>query len=225
VHARAKPLSALLTSSAKPVRTSSANRENIKQHQLKKFQETQLEEQRAQNALQLQRRALELIYEKPTSSTTIHHQQSHGTQGAVVIKTRPSTASGALQHRAKPSGIAVSNLSGIAGAGACENDEGFLQRHQREPENEEQREQNKRQSQPQCPSPLQDAVSSAKRERFDVGPEDHSFTMAMRAPTKEEKLNLSRRHMSMDEAAVSSKRERALWGTRPLYDFTAAIAT
>lgn len=41
----------------------------------------------------------------------------------------------------------------------------------------------------------------------------------MRAPTKEEMFNCSRRHMSLDEAVASDKREAALHGTRPLYAF------
>jgi hypothetical protein len=39
---------------------------------------------------------------------------------------------------------------------------------------------------------------------------------AMRAPTEEEEFNSRRRHMSLDEACHSSKRERALYGSRPL---------
>jgi hypothetical protein len=38
----------------------------------------------------------------------------------------------------------------------------------------------------------------------------------MRAPTEEEEFNSRRRHMSLDEACHSSKRERALYGSRPL---------
>ena len=140
---------------------------------------------------------------------------------------RPSSASGLLQSVVKPRG-----LSADLGRVAAETTDFSLlhpqgqgqpgvplekkdERRQGQVQLEKKEERGSSDShQPQTKRTTHDAISSEKRglvtdpQRVAVG-----LTSTIRAPTKDELFNCSRRHISLDEAASN----RALHGTRPLY--------
>jgi hypothetical protein len=164
-------------------------------------QDKQLEEQKTERRrlkLEQQRRALELIYDKPASNASPLPPPA---DRSAVRRWRPKTASGGLQTCDRPRSI-----SSIA--------------HQDISQTTEQSERPTHDvNQHPNPESVQRSLHTTSAKAVDSSA---VFGTVLRAPTKEEEYNSRRRHMSLDEACHSSKRERALYGTRPLYAFTSS---
>jgi hypothetical protein len=154
---------------------------------------------------QQQRRALELIYEQPKMDSPCNQQLARDA-ALKDGKKRPCTASAALQRNdgmqlissASPTNVQSLERQQHAKTDDQSPREHALHWHKRQPD--------------RAPD------SPTVNEREAPGRFSHGVS-TMRAPTKEEVFNCSRRHMSLDEAAASDKREAALHGTRPLYAF------
>ncbi len=245
-HHMASGSSPSCASPAPSLPSSSAQRQTSnKQYQQTKIRDKHLEEQRAevrriQNAQQ-QRRALELIYEKPANVASPVQQRAVEATGSVTTKMRPSSASGLLQRVVKPRGqsadlgcIAAETTEfsllhpqgqGQLGVLLKKTEERGQEQAQLEKKEErgqeqaqlekkEERGSSERSHQPLTKRTSNDAILSEKRGHVtDPQCVAVGLTSTIRAPTKDELFNCSRRHISLDEAASN----RALHGTRPLY--------
>jgi hypothetical protein len=153
--------------------------------------------------LEQQRRALELIYDQPANNAYSPHQP-HSKDRDGVCSRRPITASGALQTRDD-----LKVKSRMESHAEIETNA----RSERESQNEHAI------AHPQPSHPASASASGHELQRATAiaAGSDAAHGTVWRPPTKEEEFNSRRRHMSLDEACHSSKRERALYGTRPLY--------